>query len=502
MLRLNGSPPVGAVYSAWNSAAVANGTSFVSLSHPKGDTARLALGTLSQQYRVDGRPLDMYGVRFTRGIIEGGSSGSGLFVLNGTSLQLRGVLSGTTVRNSADGLTCTNLNEEGLYARLEAFEPEVAQYVRAGAQTADDAPNRFTEVSSDIGTTTTLARRIDYAGDVDVYRFTLTAQTNVHVWSTGTIDTVGSILDSRGVNIEANDDETTTSTNFGITRSLAPGTYYVQVTHWDPAGTGTYTLNLAAGAATTPNYTDLWWNAAESGWGLNLNHQGTVIFGTLFTYDATGAPMWLVLARGDQQADGSYLGALFRTTGPAFNAVPWTATTPVEVGTMRIAFSGNAAGTLTYSVNGVSVTKSITREVFATPPTCTFTSAQRTSATNYQDLWWNPNESGWGVNVTHQGSVMFATLFTYNPNGQGTWYVLARAERGANGSYSGTLYRTRGPVFNAVPWVAAAPTEVGTMTFTFTNGSTGTLTYSIDGVQVTKAIQRQTFGSPVTVCAQ
>ncbi len=509
LLRLNATPPVGAVYSAWNRALVANGTSFVSLSHPKGDTSRFALGALSQEYRIDGRPLDMYGTRFTRGIIEGGSSGSGLFVLSGTSLQLRGVLTGSTVRNSADGLTCTNLNEEGLYSRLEAFEPEIDQYIRLAAQAADDAPNRVQDVVADVvGSPLNLltaplvlaGKHIDYAGDVDVYRFTLTAKSTVHVWSEGSVDTVGSILDSRGVNLEANDDETSASTNFGITRSLDPGTYYVQVTNWVPDGTGTYTLNFTANAAAQPDYTDLWWNPAEAGWGLNLNHQGNVIFGTLFTYDASGAPMWLVLSRGDLQADGSFQGTLYRTTGPAFNTVPWTATTPTEVGTMRVAFSNTTTGTLTYSVDGVNVSKSITREVFSTQPTCTFTSASRNSATNYQDLWWNPNEPGWGVNITHQGDVIFATLFTYDLAGKGTWLVLAHADRTGAGAYSGALYRTHGPVFNASPWVAATSTQVGTMGFSFSNGGVGTLNYTIDGVAVTKAIQRETFASPTSVC--
>ena len=508
LLRLNATPPVGAVYSAWNRALVADGTPFVSLSHPKGDTSRFALGNTTQQYRIDGRPLDMYGARFTRGIIEGGSSGSGIFVLNGTSLQLRGVLTGTTVRNSPDGLTCTNLNEEGLYSRLEAFEPEIDQYIRLAPQAADDTPNRVQDVVTDVGPPLNLlsaplvlaGKHIDYAGDVDVYRFTLTAPTTVHVWSEGTVDTVGSILDSRGVNLEANDDESSASTNFGITRSLDAGTYYVQVANWLPEGTGTYTLNLSANATAQPNYTDLWWNASESGWGLNLNHQGSVLFGTLFTYDAAGAPMWLVLSHGDRQSDGSFQGTLYRTTGPAFNAVPWTATTSVAVGTMHISFSSTSTGTLTYSVDGVNVTKSIAREVFSTQPSCTFTSADRNSATNYQDLWWNPNEAGWGINVTHQGNVLFATLFTYDATGKGAWFVLSRADRTGPGAYGGTLYRSRGPAFNANPWTAATPTPVGTLSFAFTNGAAGTLSYSIDGVQVTKAIQRETFASPPTLC--
>jgi hypothetical protein len=253
-------------------------------------------------------------------------------------------------------------------------------------------------------------------------------------------------------------------------------------------------------ATTAVSYTDLWWNSSESGWGLNLNHQGNIIFGTLFTYDASGAPMWPVLARGDLQSDGSFSGPLYSTIGPAFNAVPWTTTTATPIGTMRVAFASASSGTLTYTVNGVSVIKSITRQLFSTPATCAFTTGDRTAATNYQDLWWNPNESGWGINLTHQGNIIFATLFTYDATGKATWFVLARADRTGPGAYSGPLYRTTGPMFNAAPWTATTATPVGNMSFVFTNGNAGTLTYDVNGVQVIKAIQREVFGSPMTQC--
>src|SRR5215471_9867997 len=46
------------------------------------------------------------------------------------------------------------------------------------------------------------------------------------------------------------------------------------------------------------NYTGLWWAdpaGSESGWGINFAHQGDTIFATWFTYDSTGAGMWLVM---------------------------------------------------------------------------------------------------------------------------------------------------------------------------------------------------------------
>ncbi|MGZ5106555.1 MAG: hypothetical protein ACXWBR_20075, partial [Usitatibacter sp.] len=176
------------------------------------------------------------------------------------------------------------------------------------------------------------------------------------------------------------------------------------------------------------------------------------------------------------------------------------ATTSTSVGTMRVSFANSASGTLTYTFNGTSVTKAITRQVFSSPPSCTFTTGDRSTATNYQDLWWNDNESGWGVNVTHQGDILFATLFTYDASGQGKWFVMPNGPKTGAGAYSGALYATTGPAFNASPWVPAQATSVGTMSFTFTSGNSGTLAYSVNGITVTKAIKRETFSSPTTQC--
>ena len=65
--------------------------------------------------------------------------------------------------------------------------------------------------------------------------------------------------------------------------------------------------------------------------------------------------------------------------------------------------------------------------------TSVLTTASR--ANNYQDLWWNPNESGWGINISQQGDVMFATWFIYGAGNQPTWIYLSRADRsGATGN--------------------------------------------------------------------
>ena len=123
---------------------------------------------------------------------------------------------------------------------------------------------------------------------------------------------------------------------------------------------------------------------------------------------------------------------------------------------------------------------------------------------NVQGLWWRgPEESGWGVNLTQQGDVLFATWFTYDEQGQPQWLVMSDGRRVEEG-FAGTLYRTRGPAFNAMPFdpsqVAREP--VGSATFRFSDADNGTFTYEVGGRTATKAIARQVFSSPMPQCAQ
>ncbi len=196
------------------------------------------------------------------------------------------------------------------------------------------------------------------------------------------------------------------------------------------------------------------------GWGINFAQQGDVIFATWFTYDASGKAWWLSLTA-NRTATNTYSGTLYQTRGPAFSATPFdpAQVTATSVGDATITFADANNGTFSYTVNGVRQTKTITRELFGTPPTCVFGLHPRlASATNYQDLWWNApagSESGWGLNITQQSDVIFATWFTYDTDGSPLWLSATATNNGA-GAYSGPLYRRRDRRFNAVPFAPAA----------------------------------------------
>src|SRR5438477_11100290 len=105
-----------------------------------------------------------------------------------------------------------------------------------------------------------------------------------------------------------------------------------------------------------------------------------------------------------------------------------------------------------------------------------FPAAATTSSTDFTDLWWNPSENGWGVNVIHQGDTFFATLFVYGTDGTARWFVASNLT-GSGTIFSGTLYQTAGPYFGAGTFNPAGVgvTPVGAMTFSFSGPYNGTL---------------------------
>ena len=264
-------------------------------------------------------------------------------------------------------------------------------------------------------------------------------------------------------------------------------------------------FDVTASGLPRANYTDLWWNAAESGWGVNLIHQGDVIFATWFTYDADRGGLWLVMDAARLQPDGSYTGTIYRTTGvslPQINGQP-AQSGAVAVGSGTLRFPTTQQATFSYTVNGVGQQKSMTRFNFATPaPTCAFNTATRESATNYQDLWWNPSESGWGVNLSHQGNLLFATWFTYGAGGRGQWLVSDAVRRQPTGEFKGRLYRTAGTPLAQINGSQAqsGATDVGELTLNFADGQNARLDYVVDGVSQTKQLTRYVFSSPQTLC--
>ena len=115
------------------------------------------------------------------------------------------------------------------------------------------------------------------------------------------------------------------------------------------------------------------------------------------------------------------------------------------------------------------------------------------AATDYTDLWWIPSESGWGVNFIQADDFIFATFFIYGPGNQPTWYT-GQLSLDAIGNWIGPLYMSAGTYFGS-PWNPSQSgiRQVGSVSFVPATEASGTLSYSVDGVIVSKQVVRQTL---------
>jgi hypothetical protein len=111
-------------------------------------------------------------------------------------------------------------------------------------------------------------------------------------------------------------------------------------------------------------------------------------------------------------------------------------------------------------------------------------------------LWWNPTESGWGLTLTQQSNVMFATLFVYDASGNATWYTASCQIAGNN--CSGDLLRVRGGATPTAPWAGSniSASLAGSIAFNFSSNDSASMSYTLDSVNASKQISRQIFGPP------
>jgi hypothetical protein len=124
---------------------------------------------------------------------------------------------------------------------------------------------------------------------------------------------------------------------------------------------------LLFAAATSTNaleYTDVYFDTAEPGWGAFLVQSDTTQFLAFFIYGPDGKPTWYTAQLTDD-GTGNYTGTLYAITGTYF-ANPWAGYTINPAGTAAFQPSDIYHATLTYTVTGVAtVTKAIQRQTLA-----------------------------------------------------------------------------------------------------------------------------------------
>jgi hypothetical protein len=121
-------------------------------------------------------------------------------------------------------------------------------------------------------------------------------------------------------------------------------------------------LALPVAAQVTPaaNYTDMWYLASESGWGVSFTqHSGSnQVFAVWYTYDPRTAdssgpgrfkPLWIVMPGGTWTTPTSITGPVYVTNGQPFSQ-SGSNTGATQVGSFTFSFSGTANGTFSYNI--------------------------------------------------------------------------------------------------------------------------------------------------------
>ncbi|MDP4028637.1 MAG: fibronectin type III domain-containing protein [Gallionella sp.] len=281
-----------------------------------------------------------------------------------------------------------------------------------------------------------------------------------------------------------------------IVQGLTIGvTYSCSVTAINSVGTSAASIELpvtpvasyTVPTTTSTPLTGLWWNEQEPGWGMSVTQHGAMIFMGWYAYDASGASTWYVMPSCPILGNAC-TGEIYSVSGGSSFITPWdgSAKAVTPAGTGILTFNNANAGTFNYSMDGTSGLISIARQVFATGLTA--------PVPDFSDLWWNPDESGWGVSLTQQYGTIFAVAYGYDANGKPIWYVASDCR--VDGNYcSGSLYQVKGGTVPTTTWDGTnlVVTTVGFIEFVFDDASNGTMNYFINGVAGTKVITRQLF---------
>lgn len=115
--------------------------------------------------------------------------------------------------------------------------------------------------------------------------------------------------------------------------------------------------------------------------------------------------------------------------------------------------------------------------------------------------FWKSNESGWGLTVFDQGNVLAPAWFTYDVDGEPTWFLIGGAFPQADGSYRGDLLRLTGTPFDRIEGPAAtSASTIGNVALRFLGDAALEFDYNVQGVQQSKTLTRFPFGTRNFAC--
>lgn len=122
-----------------------------------------------------------------------------------------------------------------------------------------------------------------------------------------------------------------------------------------------FALLVIAPASQATTAHDTWYVPDESGWGVDVVEQGSSFAIGIYVYDQNRNPTWYFGA-GSSRGDFVWSGQMYEFTGPYFGgSFNPDAVGENQVGTFSFTLNTVQSATLRYTINGVTVTKALSR---------------------------------------------------------------------------------------------------------------------------------------------
>ena len=235
----------------------------------------------------------------------------------------------------------------------------------------------------------------------------------------------------------------------------------------------------------------------------------TPISSVLFVYGADGRPTWYVapdlrrcVAEFTPFLSTTCGGTIYRTSGSWFGAPFIASSVSVrEAGEWSAHFTDDMPGRsremdLAVTIDGTTLSRNhLVPQDIAGSAASLFDA----TASPFSGLWWDPDEPGWGVGIFQYRNFVFSVLFVYGADRQPTWFatvlreslpMLVAPDAGFR-QFDGPLFETRGTPWFARSFALTQARQAGSAQLVFPNGAaSASLTYSVDGVSVTKTLRR------------
>ncbi len=248
----------------------------------------------------------------------------------------------------------------------------------------------------------------------------------------------------------------------------------------------------------TANFSGIWSNSNEPGWGVSIAAQGQTLVPVWYTYDNNGRPSWFLVSGARKQADGSYAGPISSFTGIELNQINGPAVlSSRERGTASFRLLIDGQLEFNYVLDGISQQKKLLKFNFSDPIFCRQAGGDFGFAGNRTDLWWQNSEPGWGVMLIEQGHQIFAAWYSYANDNAARW-LTALLTRADDGSFSGAINAPNSGVpFNQINSAATnfpLPT-IGNATLYFSDSNKARWQTTIDTQTRSKNIERLLFES-------